>query len=176
MKIAYIIYPDSVISGRSNGIRAQAKTWKKGLIDYFGHDVTEINVWRNYNLKDFDLLHIFGNGLWLLTFVKSLHKINKNIIISPIIDTIQPPFLYKLSSYFGFSRLRLFSPTYSLRKTLPYVKGVFVRSDYERYYLEHSLNCNINKWFETIRSSFHFLRLEISKLYMLCRCYSLHII
>ena len=144
MKIAFIIYPQAVISGDSNGIKSQARTWALGL-SKLGHNVVEVNPWGNYIWKEFDLIHVFGTGLWVHSFVKSLFIKNKNIVFSPIIDTIQTPFKYKISTYFGLEKLRLWSPTYTLKKTLPYVKGVFVRSDYEALFLKESMRFSKDK-------------------------------
>jgi glycosyltransferase involved in cell wall biosynthesis len=144
MKIAYIIYPGAVISGNSNGIKSQARTWGSGL-SKLGHNLVEVNPWGNYLWKEFDLIHVFGTGLWVHSFIKSLFIKNKNIVFSPIIDTIQTPFKYKISTYLGLEKLRLWSPTYTLKKTLPYVKGVFVRSDYEALFLKESMGFSKDK-------------------------------
>lgn len=139
MKIAYVLYPNAILSGDSNGIKKQAKIWNIGLTK-LGHEVIEVNPWGNYKWIDFDLIHVFGTGLWLNSFIKGLYVKNKNIVFSPIIDTIQTPFKYKLSTYIGFKKFRLWSPTYALKNTLPFLKGVFVRSDYESIYLKKSLS------------------------------------
>lgn len=144
MKIAYILYPEAVISGDSNGIKSQAQTWRKGLIK-LEHTVVEINPWSNYTWQHFDIIHVFGTGMWVQSFVKNLSNKNKNIVFSPIIDTIQSPFKYKLSTFLGLKKLRLWSPTYTLKNTLPFVKGVFVRSDYESLFVENSMSFNKDK-------------------------------
>lgn len=149
MKIAFVLYPEAIISGNSNGIKSQAKSWKKGL-ENLRHEVVEINVWENYNWKSFDIIHIFGTGLWVHSFVKSLYVKNQNIVFSPIIDTIQSPLKYKISTFIGFKKMRLWSPTYTLKQTLPLVKGVFVRSDYERIFLEKSMSYSKDKIYKVM--------------------------
>lgn len=130
MKIGFLLGQEAILSGNSNGIKSQAKTWKKGL-ELNGHNVLELNAWGNYNWSSFDIIHVFGTGFWLHSLVKGIYIKNKNIVISSIIDSIESPFKYKFSTFVGFEKLRLWSPTYTLKKTLPYVKGVFVRSKYE---------------------------------------------
>ena len=147
MKIAYILAPNIIISGDSNGIKAQASSWKSGL-EKLGHTVDAINTWGNYAWETYDLIHIFGTGLWLPGLVKRLNKYNKNIVISPIIDSIKKPYIYKLSSFVGIEKLRLYSPTYALRHSLPYVQGVFVRSNYEAKFFTYSLGCIKDKIFK----------------------------
>ena len=144
MKFAYVLVPSAVISGNSNGVKAQALNWKSGL-EKLGHKVDEINVWDNYKWEEYDLIHIFGTGLWLYDFVKILSSKNPNIVISPIIDSIQTPFMYKLSTYIGFSKFRLWSPTYALKKSVPYFKAIFVRSKYESLYFINSMDVNPDK-------------------------------
>ena len=146
MKIAYILYPEAIISGDSNGVKSQARVWVKALLEK-GHNVEELNGWGNYDWKTFDIIHVFGTGVWLHNFVRILAKINDNIVVSPIIDSIQTPFKYKISTFFGFEKLRLSSPTYALKKSLPYVKGVFVRSNYESLFFRKSMNLSDEKIF-----------------------------
>lgn len=143
MKIAFVLYPEAIISGDSNGIKSQAKSWGKGL-QGLGHDVVEINVWGNYNWKSFDVIHVFGTGLWLYSFVKHLRNKNENIVLSPIIDSTQSKFKYKLSTFFGFKKIRLWSPSYMLKKTLPLVKFVYARSHYEKDFFSKSMKYNEN--------------------------------
>jgi glycosyltransferase involved in cell wall biosynthesis len=139
MKIAYIIAPVVVISGKSNGIRSQALSWKKGLQNN-GHLVDEVSPWGNYEWSSYDVIHIFGTGLWLYSFVSSLKNKNPNIIISPIIDSSQSAVLHRLSSYLGLKKIRLWSPTYTFRKTLSLTKGVFVRSIHESKYIPNNFS------------------------------------
>lgn len=139
MRIAFIIYQGAVISGKSNGIRNQALTWKKNLEQY-GNDVSLINHWESYDWNSFEAIHIFGYDTSIHTFVKGLYAYNQNIFISPIIDSLQPYWKYKLASFNGFEKLRLYSVNYSLKKAMPYIKGIFVRSKHEAGYFLNSLN------------------------------------
>lgn len=139
MRIAYIIVPLAVVSGNSNGIKSQAITWKNGM-QKAGHEVDEINLWNNYNWKKYDLIHIFGTGLWLYTFVQSLSIKNPNIVLSPIIDSLESPTLYSLVSQIGSTKLKLWSPTFTLRKTLPLIRGVYVRSQHEAKYIKKMMS------------------------------------
>ena len=85
MKIAYILYPEVIVSNRSNGIRSQAETWAK-LLQAEGHEVVLINNWDDYNWTDFDIIHLFGGGTWVNRIAMRLSKYNPRIIWSPIID------------------------------------------------------------------------------------------
>ena len=95
MKIAYIANQTNCISGASNGIRMQALIWKEAL-EKRGHSVDLINAWGNYNWKEYDAIHIFGGGD-VLDFITQLFDRNKNIFLSPIIDTDQSIFKYKFT-------------------------------------------------------------------------------
>lgn len=85
MKVAFIIYPDVIISNKSNGVRAQATTWGEALKRH-GIDVVYINNWDNYEWDTFDAFHFFGLGQWALSLAKRLRPFGKKLIISPIID------------------------------------------------------------------------------------------
>ena len=64
MNIAYILYPEVVISNKSNGIRSQAETWAFALRK-LGHNVDLVNNWDNYDWKSYDIIHLFGSsGSW----------------------------------------------------------------------------------------------------------------
>ena len=152
MKVAYIITPSVIVSGSSNGIKAQANSFCN-ILENNHYSVTKINNWENYDFKKFDVIHLFGNGSWILPIVKRLSLINNNIYLSPIIDTNTPNLIYYLYSLLGFTRLKLMTPAYSLRLTSKYVKGFIVRSNYESLkvnqfapkYKIHNVGLSINK-------------------------------
>ncbi len=139
MKIAYILYSSGVITGKSNGIKSQALNFKS-ILDNNDVECVLINNWDNYEWKSFDAIHIFGYDLAIYSFVKFLHLKNKNIFISPIIDSTKSYKVYKFASYNGISKLRLFSVNYSLRKSFDYVKGVCGRSLHEIGYFKESFS------------------------------------
>lgn len=143
MKIAYIANQTNSISGASNGIRMQALIWKNAL-ECRGHIVDLINAWDIYDWTSYDVIHIFGGGN-VLDFIPDLYKRNKNIVLSPIIDTDQSIFKYKLASYWGFKWARLFSSNYKLRLVKDSVKIFLARSAYEASFLKKSYDIDCNK-------------------------------
>lgn len=136
MKIAYIANQANCISGASNGIRMQALMWKEAL-EKKGNTVDLINAWGNYNWKEYDVIHIFGGGA-VLDFIPSLFNRNENIFLSPIIDTDQSYFKYKLASFWGCERLRLVSSNYKLRLVKNKIKRFLTRTKYENFFLTNS--------------------------------------
>lgn len=136
MKIAYIANQTNCISGASNGIRMQALIWKKSL-ENLGHEVDLVDAWNTYDWVKYDAIHIFGGG-GVLDFVLPIYERNKNIILSPIIDSDQSVFKYKLASFWGSKRLRLVSSNYKLRLVKNKIKRFLTRTDYESSFLTHS--------------------------------------
>ena len=134
MKIAYIMYPGACYIGTSDGSKMQAEIWLKEL-ERKGHSVEKINPWGHYDWKSFDIIHVFGFGLWNYDMIHWGAGLNPNYIFSPIIDTITPMWKYKLATHFGCSRLRLFSQNYALRKLRPNIKLFLARTAYEANYL-----------------------------------------
>ena len=134
MKIAYIMYPGACYIGASDGSKMQAEIWLKEL-ERKGHSVKRINPWGHYDWKSFDIIHVFGFGLWNYDMIHWGAGLNPNYIFSPIIDTITPMWKYKLATHFGCSRLRLFSQNYALRKLRPNIKLFLARTAYEANYL-----------------------------------------
>lgn len=133
MKIAYIIYLGSCISGKSNGIRMQALSWKNAL-ERLGHEVCLIDCWGDYNWKDFDVIHVF-NTRGLLDLLPSIYERNKNIVLSPIIDSEKSTFVHYLASHCCIPLMRMYSPNAMLRKYASYISLFFTRSDYESNFL-----------------------------------------
>lgn len=137
MKIAYILSLECVISGDSNGVKMQAKIWAECL-KKMGHEVALVNPWEHYRWIEFDVIHIFGAGLWLHEFVRKISLKNNNVVISPIIDTIKSVGAYRMASYWGFPKLRLYSSNFVLRETKRYVKKFYTRSQHESDFLIES--------------------------------------
>jgi glycosyltransferase involved in cell wall biosynthesis len=131
MKIAYLMW--NPISGQANGIRQQALIWRDALVER-GHIVDLIDTWGNYDWKSYDVIHLFGHGNWL-SVIDALSQRNPNIVLSPIIDSNQSLYKYRLASYCGCGKLRLFTENYTLRYYSKYVKRFLVRSKHEEQYV-----------------------------------------
>ena len=135
MKIAYIMYPGACYMGAGDGSRMQAEIWAKEL-EVKGHHVDRINPWGHYDWKQYDIVHVFGFGLWNYDIIHWGSGINPNFVFSPIIDTNTPMWKYRLATHFGCQRLRLFSQNYALRQYKDDVKMFLARTEYEADYLQ----------------------------------------
>ena len=144
MKIAYIMYPGACYMGAGDGSKMQAEIWLKEL-ERKGHQVDRINPWGHYDWKQYDIIHVFGFGLWNYDMIHWGSGINPNFVFSPIIDTNTPMWKYRLATHFGCSRLRLFSQNYALRQLKPDIKLFLARTDYEANYLRHGYGIEDNK-------------------------------
>ena len=134
MKIAYIMYPGACYMGAGDGSKMQAEIWAKEL-ERKGHQVDRINSWGHYDWKSYDVIHVFGFGLWNYDMIHWGSKINPNFVFSPIIDTNTPMWKYRLATHFGCKELRIFSQNYALRQLKPDIKLFFARTNYEADYL-----------------------------------------
>lgn len=129
MKIAYIISISRCLSPY-NGIRMQAETWAKELKQQ-GHEVILVNPWERHEWEDYDAIHIFG----YCDMFASLSRVNTNIFFSPIIDSLQPLWKYRLATFWGNEKLRLMSYNYKVRKAKPYIRKWCARTQYEAAYI-----------------------------------------
>ena len=120
--------------GAGDGSKMQAEIWAKEL-ERKGHQVDRINPWGHYDWKSYDVIHVFGFGLWNYDMIHWGSGINPNFVFSPIIDTNTPMWKYKLATHFGCSKLRLFSQNYALRELKPDIKLFLARTEYEANYL-----------------------------------------
>lgn len=144
MKIAYIMYPGACYMGKGDGTKMQAEIWLKEL-EKKGHFVEKVNPWGHYDWKSFDVIHVFGFGLWNYDMIHWGCRLNPNFVFSPIIDTNTPMWKYRLATHFGYGKLRLYSQNYALRKYKNDVKLFLARSEYEANYLERGYNIERRK-------------------------------
>lgn len=134
MKIAYII---NLCTNKYNGIRVQAETWADELIRQ-GHNLVKVNPWERIDWETFDIVHVIGADRAIDGLFMSLSKCCEKIVFSPIIDTIEPIWKYRLATHTGCKRLRLYSLNYALRLSKPYIDRWFVRSHYEFAYVNQA--------------------------------------
>ena len=144
MRIGFLMYPGACFMGPSDGCKMQAVIWRDELIAK-GHEVVAISPWEGYDWKAFDIVHVFGFGLWNYDIIHWGSRLNPNFVFSPIIDTNTPMSLYRLASYVGCSRLRLFSQNYAMRKIKNDVRMFFARTQYEANYLTKGYGIEANK-------------------------------
>ncbi len=142
------------VTGNSNGVKSQAETWATGLIS-LGHEVEKIGPWGHYAWQSFDLIHVFGFGLWLEIIPAIAGRTDSKIVLSPIMDTNRNHFLQKCASYCSIKFLHMTSPLHSLRRISKYISMYYVRSDYEMKYLTQSFDIKMN-CIEKIPLSFRF--------------------
>ena len=122
----------------------QAEIWAKEL-KHKGHTVDCINPWEHYDWKNYDVIHVFGFGLWNYDIIHWGSGINQNFVFSPIIDTNTPMWKYKLATHFGCKKLRLFSQNYALRQLKQDIKLFFARTEYEADYLRQGYGISEDK-------------------------------
>ena len=132
MNIAFVI-SESFCVVPYHGIKIQAQTWGMELTRQ-GHAVTYVSPWEIQNWEQYDMIHLFGYNE-LLEDLGDLYKKNSNIVFSPIIDTKQNLFMYKMVTYWGCAKLRLKSTNYNIRRAKPYIKHWYVRSKFEFEYV-----------------------------------------
>lgn len=141
MKIAYIMYPGACYMGAGDGSKMQAEIWADELTRK-GHQVDRINAWGHYDWKSYDIIHVFGFGLWNYDMIHWGSGLNPNFVFSPIIDTNTPMWKYRLATHFGCRRLRLFTQNYALRQLKSDIKLFLARTDYEAEYLRKGYGIN----------------------------------
>lgn len=114
-----------------DGIVVQALTWKN-LLEKRGHTVDLFNVWDYFDFEQYDIVQIFSYTLNSVHDIQGISMKNKNIVLAPIIDP-QHSLLYdKMMSYYGIKKPFLASGGYIIRRLKPFIKGVLVRSDFEK--------------------------------------------
>lgn len=142
MRIAFIFtYPRLV---PSDGVYAQAMSWAKGL-ETLGHSVFLIDFWKNYDWRTFDVLLFFSYNQYLRECIQWLSRINKNIIVAPIIDPNASLWVYKVYARWGNDMLRLTNSYHDLYRCKNDIKLFLARSDYEKKVVSKILRVNPEK-------------------------------
>ncbi len=144
MKIAYIMYPGACYMGVGDGSKMQAEIWLNEL-ERKGHQVDRISPWGHYDWKSYDIVHVFGLGLWNYDMIHWGSGINPNFVFSPIIDTNEPMWKYRLATHMGMDKLRMYSQNYALRLLRRDIKMFFARSEYEAGYLNRGYGIDNKK-------------------------------
>lgn len=140
MKIAYVLSESACVSPYS-GIRIQAETWA-GELERQGHQIIRISPWKQRDWQSYDTIHIFG----YCSMLNNLSKIpNKNIVFSPIIDSFQPIWKYRLVTHWGSKRLRLTSHNYEIRQAAKYIRTWCVRTRFEYEYVRQAYGISPSK-------------------------------
>ncbi len=143
MYIAFVINI-GLSASTYNGVKIQAETWADEL-ERQGHKVVRINPWDRPEWDKFDIVHIIGADRAIDVLVSAIAKKCRKICFSPIIDTIESTFKYKLASYMGCKKLRLYSVNYAIRLASKYIDRWFVRSHYELTYVNQSYGIPLEK-------------------------------
>lgn len=135
MKIAYIMA--APVLSKSNGVLSQAMTWKKGL-EKNGHEVVLVNPFEVCDWGSFDAIHFFVFTEYMADYIDLMHKVNANIIVSPILDTTYSVATIKKLCHWGNSKLRLTNRYYRLRHVRNSIARVLARSQFEATYFKEA--------------------------------------
>ncbi len=138
MKIGYLLSPGTIVSGRSNGIRQQAISWKIEL-ERRGHVVDLLEPCGDYDWSTYSLIHVFQGGDWLRNVVPPLRGRVRRLVFSPIIDSNQPPFLYRIAAGLQIKPLRLRTENVITRDAALLSDLVISRSNHESAMIEVGL-------------------------------------
>lgn len=132
MKIAFYLIQNRISKG--NGVVSQALTWKKGL-EQLGHEVTLCSSWEYYDLASYDAIQLFGFNENLPDGINALLSRNPNIFLAPVYDPDYGIQRAKLMAHYGNFKLRISSKYSALRDSRHKVKGLLVRSEFEKRYM-----------------------------------------
>lgn len=123
----------------NNGIKIQAMMWKEGL-ENIGEKVILVNLWENIDFSSFDAVIIFAMGANIYKLINNLSRINKNIVLAPIIDPDRSDRMYKFFfKYYGSTKLALSNHFHDMWVIRDKVRLWLVRSEQEKHYVNYCL-------------------------------------
>ncbi len=145
MKIAFVLPLITILSGSSNGVYVQARSFASALTRR-GHEVLIAGPGKTCDWNRADVIHVFGYWIGMDACVGLFRKrSNAKIILSPIIDTNRSAFLSRLATFCQIPCLHMTSPWSSLKNCLPYVDRWQARSEYESRYAQAALGVPAEK-------------------------------
>lgn len=139
MKIIFVLPLITILSGTSNGVYVQARSFASGLIRR-GHEVLIAGPGETYDWNRFDVIHVFGYWGGMDVCVRLFRKRSSaKIVLSPIIDTNRSAFLSRLATFCQIPHLHMTSPWSSLKNCLPFADRWQARSEHEEFYVHAAL-------------------------------------
>jgi len=81
MKILFGSY--SAISVLGGGTKVQMDSLKRCL-EKLGHEIEAFNPGKDYNLKEYDLFHLFGAHLGTYHFGRAMHNLGIKMVVTPV--------------------------------------------------------------------------------------------
>jgi len=127
-KIAYLMPPTQV--GRQNGVVSQALTWS-ACLERAGVSVDLVSPWETYDWSSYDAIHAFSIGHYLNMLPQLRDQGARRIVLSPIYDSNRSEVLANVLSRLSFPVGEMRTVWAMLRKVVPHVDAVLVRSDFE---------------------------------------------
>lgn len=141
MKVFYIL--DSLTGSKGNGIAQQALIWSKILREHSNVEVQLVNPWDEYDYQKGDVVHLFGSsGVWFYDVAKQMREKGCKVVWSPICDNVDSPYLQRIKTFMGYNPLQLFSYPMIRKRAYGLVDKVFVRSNYEKDYINSAYSVN----------------------------------
>jgi glycosyltransferase involved in cell wall biosynthesis len=144
LKIAVLSPAGYAVGNRGDGRKSQIISQIRALRT-LGHDITELNPFIDYDLSDFDALHVveggFGNYVGYATRITGPRTVG----FAPFIDSNQPNWAYRLRTWLG-SRSRVFLTASAVhRRQMLLGDLVIARSSHERQRIIHGLGVDPKK-------------------------------
>ncbi|MDH5185786.1 MAG: glycosyltransferase [candidate division WOR-3 bacterium] len=98
MKILFGSY--SAISVLGGGIKVQMDSLKYQL-ENLGHEIEIFNPGKDYNLKEFDLFHLFGAHVGTYHFGRAMHSLGMKMVVTPVFYSRRNPNQLRLLTNFA---------------------------------------------------------------------------
>lgn len=108
MKIGFLLPANYAVSGPGNGVRVQA-AMQAAALEQAGHSVVRMNPWDIYDSPDFDVIQFFQGGFAHYGMGTSTNRKCRLMVFSPIIDSNESNYGYKLAASLGHLNNKMFT-------------------------------------------------------------------
>lgn len=140
MHIGFLVPSVFAVGNPGNGIAEQARRQAEAL-ERLGHTVVRLNPWEWQDERELDVLHFFLGGPSLLTVTQGRQLRKPGLLVfSPIIDSNQSFFSYRLAAQLGALSPRLFTVPAILQRQARESDVVICRSRHEQERMARGLN------------------------------------
>jgi glycosyltransferase involved in cell wall biosynthesis len=142
MRIGFLVPADFSLGNPGNGIVAQARA-QAAALQKRGHEIIFLNPWQYQSLDELDVLHFYLGGFGTYG-IESLFgkKVKTALVMSPIIDSNQPDWTYRIATHLGLAFNKVFTIPGELARQARASDVVICRSEHERSRVTQGLGVN----------------------------------
>ena len=145
MKIGFLLPAKLSLDGAGNGVRAQALA-QAAALEQCGVSVALLNPWVTWDQQSVEIVHFYSGGMPMFGIGRRRGaQGSPKLLFSPIIDSNEPNYRYRLAAGLGTVLPKLFTIPGELRRQAMGADLVVCRSEHEKGRVIDGLGIDLGK-------------------------------